>query len=115
MPSPTSPIITLVPGPQNVPGAALQLNDFLLEMVQDGITALAGGGQTGATQIAGQTARISTVATAGDSVMLPQAIPGLELLLINKGANAMQVYGYGTDTIDDQASATGVSQMKIRW
>jgi hypothetical protein len=38
-------------------------------------------------------------------------VAGLELLVINHGANAMQVYGSGTDTIDDQATATGVSQM----
>lgn len=95
----------------NIP---LQSNDYLLESVQDGITANAGGGQTNAFQITTQTARITTVATVGDSIQLPPAVPGLEMLLINHGANAMQVYGnYGTgvDVIDDQAFGSGVSQM----
>jgi hypothetical protein len=95
----------------NIP---LLAGDFLLESAQDGITANAGGGQSGAFQINTQTARITTVATAGDSVQLPPATPGLELLLINHGANSMQVFGNfvsGVDTVDDQAFGTGVSQM----
>jgi hypothetical protein len=89
----------------------LGLGDYLLESAQDNITATAGGGQAGAFQIQSQTFRVSLVASIGDSVMLPPSAPGLELLGINHGANAMQVFGNGTDTIDDQAAATGVSQM----
>lgn len=87
------------------------LSDLIYETAQDTITAAAGGGQTNATQLAAQTSRISTVATAGDSVKLPQALPGLELIVINHGANPMQVYGQGADTINDVATATGVSHM----
>lgn len=86
-------------------------NDFFLESTNDNLTAHAGGGQGSALLLTGQTNRITTVATAGDSVALPPSVAGLELLVINHGANAMQVYGSGTDTIDDQATATGVSQM----
>lgn len=91
----------------------LGLGDYLLESSQDGITATAGGGQTNAYQIVSQTTRVATVATAGDSVQLPPSTPGLELLIINHGANAMQVYGNTAagDVIDDQAAASGVSQM----
>jgi hypothetical protein len=85
--------------------------EFLAESIQDNITANAGGGQGAAFPITTQTARITTVATAGDSVKLPASQPGLELVLINHGANPMQVYGSSTDTIDDVATATGVSQM----
>lgn len=92
----------------NIP---MQSGDFFLEASQDNITAHAGGGQAAAFPITTQTARITTVATAGDSVALPPSTPGLEVLVINHGANAMQVYGLGTDQIDDQAAATGVSQM----
>lgn len=94
----------------NIP---LQLGDFLLESSQDLITANAGGGQANAYQIVSQTARIAIVATAGDSIQLPPSAPGLELLIINHGANAMQVFGNlsAGDVIDDQAAATGVSQM----
>lgn len=87
------------------------LTDFIYETALDSITAFAGGGQTNATQLTTQTSRVTTVATAGDSVRLPPSAPGLELIVINHGANAMQVYGAGTDTINDVATATGVSQM----
>jgi hypothetical protein len=92
------------------PGVGFSAGLFT-ESVQAGITAFAGGGQASATQLAAQTVHVGTVATAGDSVKLPASAPGLELMVINKGANAMQVYGLGADTIDDQAAATGVSQM----
>ena len=95
----------------NIP---LQTGDFLLGSAQDGITATAGGGQANAYQINAQNSRVTVVATAGDSVQLPPATPGLEIRLINHGANAMQVFGNfvsGVDTIDDQAFGTGVSQM----
>lgn len=87
------------------------LTDFIYEYTLDNITATPGGGQSSAYQITTQTARVSTVNTAGDSVMLPKSAPGLEILLINHGSNPMQVYGNGSDQIDDVASGTGVSQM----
>lgn len=90
----------------------LQPGDWVLECAQDNITATAGGGQSSAYQITTQTARITTVATAGDSVMLPPSQPGLEVLIINHGVNPMQVYGQGADQIDDVASSVGVSQMQ---
>ena len=73
----------------------LNLGDFVLESSQDNLTAAAAGGQYSAVQLNAQTNRITTVATAGDSVKLPPSSPGLELLLINHGANPMQVFGYG--------------------
>lgn len=81
------------------------------EYAQDSITAHAGGGQASATQIVAQTSRVTTVTTAGDSIKLPASAPGLELMIINHGGNTMQVFGSGTDTIDDVATATGVPQM----
>jgi hypothetical protein len=69
------------------------------------------GGQGGATQLTTIINRISTVAVAGYGVKLPAAAGGVDLLVINHGANAMQVYGLGADTIDDQTNTVGVSQM----
>ena len=77
----------------------------------DTITAHAGGGQGSATALTKEINRITTVATAGDSVALPTSAPGLDIVVINTGANAMQVFGAGTDTINGVATATGVSQM----
>ena len=90
------------------------IGDFILESSQDNITATASGTQANAYQIVSQTARIATVATAADSVQLPPSAPGMELIIINHGANPMQVYGNAIEaaTIDDVATATGVSQMQ---
>ena len=85
--------------------------DYLLESAADNITATAGGNQLNAFQVMTQTVRVSTVASPNDAIRLPPSAAGLELLVINHGANSMQVYGSGTDQIDDAASAVGVSQM----
>ena len=82
-----------------------------------GITALAGGGQTSATLLTAQFNKVSTVATTADSVKLPQisAVPntlgaiGSSVIVRNAGANSVQVYGSGTDTINDAATGTGVA------
>lgn len=92
-------------------GAALRCPAFFLELFQDSVTAHAAGGQANATQLLGEVCRVSTVATAADSVQLPGALPGLTVIVINDATNPMQVFGNGTDTIDGIATATGVSQM----
>lgn len=84
---------------------------FLTELAEDNITATAGGGQATARLLTSQTSRIVTVATAGDSVRLPVSAPGLELLIVNSGANGVQVFGFGTDLVDGLPSSMGVSQM----
>lgn len=84
---------------------------FIYESSVDSVVAFAGGGQGSATVLTAQTVRVITVATAGDSVRLPASRPGLELMVINSGANSMQVYGSGSDVIDAVATAIGVSHM----
>lgn len=112
MPGVSSVVDTTVAGPANVPGvAAKQFNTWTLLPVHDGITALAGGGQSGATQMQGEMNRIATVATVADSVMLPQAIVGMDVYVLNDAAIAAQVFGFGTDTVDGVAAATGVPHM----
>jgi hypothetical protein len=86
-------------------------NSLLIESSLSGIVAKAGGGQTNATQLTNEVNEVGTVATAGDSVKLPAAVAGLTVYVANKGANPMQVFGLATDTVDDVAAATGVSQM----
>lgn len=83
-----------------------------IDSATNAITAFAGGGQASATALTSMINRVTTVATAGDSVKLPAAAPGLDVIVINSGANPMQVYGAGTDTINGVATATGVSQMQ---
>lgn len=83
------------------------------ESAGDNIVAHAGGGQANATQLTTQTARITTVVNPGDSIALPPSQAGLELLIVNHGANPMQVFGNAAEgaLIDDIATGTGVSQM----
>jgi hypothetical protein len=90
----------------------LVFSKLVAEPAADTIIAHAGGGQALATVLTAEINRISTVAASGDSIMLPASKPGLDVIVINHGANPMQVYGSGTDTINDVATATGVSQMQ---
>lgn len=76
-----------------------------------GITARAGGGQTSATQLDYGVSNVTVVATAADSVKLPPALPGKWCYIRNSdAADSVTVFGYGTDTIDGVASATGNAQ-----
>jgi hypothetical protein len=104
--------------PQRSPGAALDtLNK--IEWISDGfswipsqlnsavaaITAHAGGGQGSATAITAQTTQVSTVATAGDSVILPASQAGLSYTVINTAANSCNVF----PQTGDQINALGVN------
>jgi hypothetical protein len=92
-------------------GSVAKILGYLSESFADNITARVGGGQGSATPLTSEVNRIATVASAGDSVLLPPSVAGLSVIVINHGANLMQVFGAGTDTIDDVATATGVRQM----
>jgi hypothetical protein len=87
-------------------------NLFTLTGVEDSLTAFATGGQVSATALSATKNfhRVTTVATAADSVKLPAATVGQMHYVRNDGANAMQVFGAGTDTINGVATGTGISQ-----
>lgn len=97
--------------PADMPNVTMGAGQFITESATNAIVANPGGGQVNAVVLTSQTNRVGTVATAGDSVKLPAATAGLELTVINRGAQDLGVFGSGTDTIDGQASATGVLQM----
>lgn len=76
----------------------------------DSITAHAGGGQAGAVNLTAFINRVTTVATAADSVALPPSQPGMMVTVINDAAlNSMQVFGNYAEaaTIDGVATGTG--------
>lgn len=75
------------------------------------VTARAGGGRASATKLAAAVNRITTCATAADSVALPPAVGGQVVYLSNVGAAACQVFADAatSDTINGVAAATGVS------
>lgn len=97
------------------------VNTLVRWQVSNALTAYAGGGQTNALQLYSIINLVSTVATAGDSVMLPPTLPanglatsrptdGLIIIIINNGANNMGVYAAPTETINGGTSSTGVTQ-----
>jgi len=64
-----------------------------LTSTRNGITAFAGGGQTSAVQLTQAVSRVTTVASAADSVKLPPAVPGVSLVVVNAAAaNSMNVF-----------------------
>ncbi len=80
-----------------------------MQTTANNLTAHAGGGQANALALSAAMNRVTTVATAADSVALPASVAGMEVYVRNDGANAMQVFGTGTDTVNGVAAATGVS------
>jgi hypothetical protein len=90
----------------------LQIKQLLLDQISclDAVTALAGGGQTGATLLTSAINRVTTVATAADSVMLPIARAGNQLTVINAAAaNAMAVFPSTGDTINALSANASLS------
>lgn len=84
---------------------------------KDTITAHAGGGRSSASALQYGWNRVSVCATNADSVVLPAAVAGASVLVIQDGAANAQVFGAGSDTVDGVAGATGVvlSAAKRAW
>lgn len=91
-------------------GNALNKLAQLIGGTQNNITAAAAGTKAAATQITACKAHVATSAGAADSVLLPPGYPGLEVTIFNGGANSIQVFGAGLDTINGIATGTGVTQ-----
>lgn len=75
------------------------------------VTAHAGGGQANATPITAGMTLIAVAATAGDSVVLPPAMGGQMVWIINGGAASAQIFtavGLG-GTINGIAGTTGIA------
>jgi hypothetical protein len=70
----------------------------------DALTALAGGGQAGATPITKDITRFTVVATGCDSSLLPAALAGRQVTVINSGAASMNVFPATGETIDAGAA-----------
>lgn len=82
-------------------------------LTANGVTA-AGTTQAGATQLGADINRILTSTNSVapfNGVKLPASALGLDVFIINHTGLPIQVFGAGTDTIDDVATATGVTQM----
>ena len=74
------------------------------------ITAFAGGGQGSAVQLAYRMSRVTTVASAADSVKMPAAKAGMKMTVINAAAaNAMTIYPATGEVINALAANAGLS------
>lgn len=90
-----------------------------LRNYQDAITALAGGGATGAPLLALGVNKVTVVATGADSVIMPMSGTALggAVFVSNQGASSLQVFANPAsslpsgvlDTINGTAGATGVA------
>jgi len=87
--------------------------------VAAGVTADVGSAQGGGA-ITTDIVQISTVGTTGDAVTLPAAVAGLEITIINNGANAADVFpasgdnlGAGANTAASLAAAANITYVAI--
>jgi hypothetical protein len=80
-----------------------------VQSVSLAITAHSGGGQANAVPITTKVAYVTTVAADHDSVVLPAAVVGLSITILNEGAHILDVYGNGTDTINAIAASSPLS------
>ncbi len=98
----------------NQPDVISQLERALGVGKELALTAHAGGGQASATQLSGTVLRhrFTTVASPNDSAQMPPATSdqvGLRHSVKNSTLNPMQLFGNGTDTIDDVLFSTGIT------
>lgn len=77
--------------------------------VDSGLTAFATGGQASGLRLNYRLSQVSTVATAGDSVVLPISLPGQSMTVINSGAAALAVFPNGSETINGLAASASVT------
>ena len=68
------------------------------------ITAKPAGTQANSTLMSAAINRVTTVATAGDSALLPTAAAGMEITIINASANSMNVFPNTGDAINALAA-----------
>ncbi len=64
------------------------------------LTAHAGGGQSSALALTSELNFVTTVASSGDSVKLPVSALGKRVIVVNDGANAMDIFPASGGTID---------------
>ena len=124
LPSILAYLQSFIPGSRLVDGGDCLFMAKQLFQANGPYTALAGGGQAGATQMQPGLNLVSTAGVGGtDSVMLPQAIPGSQVVVQNDSANAIQVFGQAANALTGvgdtiaaynsstyQVTATGVAQ-----
>lgn len=92
--------------PINLTGNNAVVDNVVVSTV-NALTAHAGGGQGSATPLTAAINRVTTVATAADSVVLPASSAGLSLTVINAAAaNSMNVFPASGEAINALSANT---------
>lgn len=102
------------PGQRLVDGGELLQLVNLLFSAKVGIVAHAGGGQAGAVADAAAALsagwnRVDTVATASDSVALPQAVQGRVVAVNNNTATLLAVFGQASNPLNAAAAGDTIA------
>jgi hypothetical protein len=98
----------------NLWGDYIHAVKYLFESAQTGIVAGTTRTRAGATNLMNEVNRIDTATapgvgtTLGDGVCLMPSASGLTIIVNNNTANPVQVYGWGSDTINGVAGSTGI-------
>lgn len=87
----------------------LTVEGNIIDSVETGISAFAGGGQASATALTKDYNIVTTVATAADSVKLLTAAVGLVQTVKNLGANPLAVFPFSGDAINGAAADASVT------
>lgn len=82
---------------------------YIIKKTTDGITAYATGGQANAVALTSDINEVSICATGGDSTKLPAAVAGMEIVVINHGIAAMDLFPASGDYINEAAVNTATS------
>jgi hypothetical protein len=90
----------------NSPKVKAPQSNLTVQFVQSGITASTGSTQATGVQIIGDLVEISVCANAGDSVRLPMAKRGLQILITNHGAASADIFPAVGDFINEAAVDT---------
>ena len=89
-------------------GTALSVGATLTLLDIGNTISAAGTTRADATALTKQFNNLTTVAASTAGVILPASALGMPIFVWNNGANAVHVYGAGSDTIDGVAGTTGV-------
>lgn len=98
--------VSFVPGLRLIDGQDLEnLASYTLG-AKAGLVALAGGGAPGATALVYGQNEVATCATNADSTLLPLALPGATVVLINDGVGSCRTYPAQSNPSNGDAADT---------
>ena len=90
---------------------------YFYQWVTDDVTALAGGGHSGAPLVSTPITIVTTCATASDSIRLPegQNVGGLRFEIKNEGAENLAIYPAPAHTIEGQSAGNPITLAPGAW